>query len=236
MNSSFPLPKPLKRGSGGAAGRAARLVVLGQSGVGKTAMTVRFITRRFIGEYDPTLETIYRHSTGIDGEMVQFEILDTAGQEEDNMLLEEKIKWGEGFLIAYSVTDRCSFDEVMRLRFLVNHAHACGRRGPSAADPPPALVVANKRDLQFDRMVSVAEGEALAAALRCPFAEVSARDSYEEVLAAFEALHREMLRQSGGSPGAHKRKMSSKIMDRMPRFPASPSVNGTGRTFTFSSN
>uniref|UniRef100_A0A8B9G5Z7 small monomeric GTPase n=1 Tax=Amazona collaria TaxID=241587 RepID=A0A8B9G5Z7_9PSIT len=44
------------------------------------ALTVRFITRRFIGDYDPTLEMIYRHVAVIDGEMVHFEILDTAGQ------------------------------------------------------------------------------------------------------------------------------------------------------------
>uniref|UniRef100_A0A8C3UV06 small monomeric GTPase n=1 Tax=Catharus ustulatus TaxID=91951 RepID=A0A8C3UV06_CATUS len=49
-----------------------------QAGVG--ALTVRFITRRFIGDYDPTLEMIYRHVAVIDGEMVHFEILDTAGQ------------------------------------------------------------------------------------------------------------------------------------------------------------
>uniref|UniRef100_A0A8C5UG16 small monomeric GTPase n=1 Tax=Malurus cyaneus samueli TaxID=2593467 RepID=A0A8C5UG16_9PASS len=44
------------------------------------ALTVRFITRRFIGDYDPTLEMIYRHVAVMDGEMVHFEILDTAGQ------------------------------------------------------------------------------------------------------------------------------------------------------------
>lgn len=45
-----------------------------------SAMVVRFITRRYIGEYDPTLEKIYTYQTVIDNEMVYFEILDTAGQ------------------------------------------------------------------------------------------------------------------------------------------------------------
>lgn len=44
------------------------------------AMVVRFITRRFIGEYDPNLEKVYSFSTIIDNEMVLFEILDAAGQ------------------------------------------------------------------------------------------------------------------------------------------------------------
>nr|CAH7717373.1 unnamed protein product [Callosobruchus chinensis] len=55
-------------------------MVLGQSGIGKSAMVVRFITKRYIGEYDPTLEKIYTFHTVMDNEMVYFEILDTAGQ------------------------------------------------------------------------------------------------------------------------------------------------------------
>uniref|UniRef100_UPI00358F1442 ras-related and estrogen-regulated growth inhibitor-like isoform X3 n=1 Tax=Myxine glutinosa TaxID=7769 RepID=UPI00358F1442 len=55
-----------------------RVLVLGQSCVGKTAMIVRFLTGRFIGDYDPTLETVYKHSIKIDGDLVDFEIFDTA--------------------------------------------------------------------------------------------------------------------------------------------------------------
>ncbi|NXP22093.1 RERG inhibitor, partial [Scytalopus superciliaris] len=130
------------------------------------ALTVRFITRRFIGDYDPTLEMIYRHVAIIDGEMVHFEILDTAGQEEDSLQIEEKIKWGDGFAVVYSVTDRCSFDEVMRLCFLINHLHCSPRQ-------PPVVIVANKKDLQFDRMVSTQDGENLSKALKLPFYEIS---------------------------------------------------------------
>lgn len=44
------------------------------------ALVVRFITRRYIGDYDPTLEKVYTFHTVIDNEMVYFDILDTAGQ------------------------------------------------------------------------------------------------------------------------------------------------------------
>lgn len=44
------------------------------------AMVVRFITKRFIGEYDPNLEKVYTFHTLVDNEVVQFEILDAAGQ------------------------------------------------------------------------------------------------------------------------------------------------------------
>lgn len=59
-----------------------------------SAMVVRFITRRFIGEYDPNLEKIYSFSTIIDNEMVLFEILDAAGQLNVSKLLSiSKLEW-----------------------------------------------------------------------------------------------------------------------------------------------
>ncbi|EMP38652.1 39S ribosomal protein L21 [Chelonia mydas] len=85
-------------------------------------------------------EMIYRHTAVIDGEMVHFEILDTAGQEEDSLQIEEKIKWGDGFAVVYSVTDRCSFDEVMRLCFLINHIHSSPKRSGGGGRPPPGTV------------------------------------------------------------------------------------------------
>ena len=41
---------------------------------------VRFLTGRFIWEYDPTLEAAYRHHTMVDDEVAVMDILDTAGQ------------------------------------------------------------------------------------------------------------------------------------------------------------
>lgn len=63
-----------------------RIAILGQNGVGKSALTVRFITRRFIGDYDPDLEKVYACSRCIDGESVTLELLDTAAQEEKSRL------------------------------------------------------------------------------------------------------------------------------------------------------
>lgn len=55
------------------------------------AMVVRFITRRFIGEYDPNLEQVYTHATAVDGETVLFEILDAAGPLNVNIVFPHKV-------------------------------------------------------------------------------------------------------------------------------------------------
>lgn len=45
----------------------------------RLAMVVRFITRRFIGDYDSSTDKVYNYSTFIDNEMITFEIIDTPG-------------------------------------------------------------------------------------------------------------------------------------------------------------
>ncbi|XP_039391632.1 ras-related and estrogen-regulated growth inhibitor-like [Mauremys reevesii] len=226
--------RPLRRSVSLSQARTLRLVVLGQGAVGKTALTVRFITKRFIGDYDPTLEMIYRHTAVIDGEMVHFEILDTAGQEEDSLQIEEKIKWGDGFAVVYSVTDRCSFDEVMRLCFLINHIHSSPKRS-GGSDQPPVVIVGNKKDLQFDRMVSCEDGENLSKALKHPFYEISTRDSYEETVVVFNTLYNELMRQGHFSPGSFKRKAVSKLMEKIPKMHANSTLNSGGRSLSFNS-
>ncbi|XP_063044171.1 ras-related and estrogen-regulated growth inhibitor-like [Engraulis encrasicolus] len=237
--------RTLRRSGSLPTSRTVRIVILGQAAVGKTAMAVRFITKRFIGEYDPTLETIYRHEVAINGDVVHFEILDTAGQEEDALLIEEKIRWGDGFLIVYSVTDRCSFDEVMRLCFLVNHIHSgggsgggAGRRGGGSSnghEPPPMLIVANKKDLEYDRMVTAEDGESLSRGLKVPLREISARDSWEETAGAFHALYADVAQQLDASPPSFRRRAVSKLMEKIPRIHSGSALGAAGRSFSFGS-
>ncbi|KAL8170114.1 UNVERIFIED_CONTAM: hypothetical protein K2H54_063550 [Gekko kuhli] len=177
---------------------------------------------------------IYRHTAVIDGEMVHFEILDTAGQEEDSLQIEEKIKWGDGFAVVYSVTDRCSFDEVMRLCFLINHIHSSPKRS-GGCEQPPVVIIGNKKDLQFDRMVTSEDGENLSKALKHPFYEISTRDSYEETVMVFNTLYNELMKQGHFSPGTFKRRAVSKLMEKIPRIHANSTLASSGRSLSFNS-
>ncbi|KAI3366287.1 hypothetical protein L3Q82_009755 [Scortum barcoo] len=84
------------------------------------AMCVRFITKRFIGEYDHKKEVIYRCSRVVDQEAVELEILDLACKESSAASLESSIRWADGFLLLYSITQRLSFLEVPRLKKLID--------------------------------------------------------------------------------------------------------------------
>lgn len=67
--------------------REYKVVVLGGGGVGKSALTVRFVHSLFVEKYDPTIEDSYRRTLNVDGITVALEVLDTAGTEQVRSLL-----------------------------------------------------------------------------------------------------------------------------------------------------
>ncbi|KAK2142269.1 hypothetical protein LSH36_979g02080 [Paralvinella palmiformis] len=178
-------PRGMKS-SGKTSGDACKLVMLGSAGVGKSALVVRYLTKRFIWEYDPTLEYAYRHQTQVDEELANLEILDTAGLD-DSPCYESHLKWGDGFMIVYSVNDRRSFDEVKVIKRTLDEI----RKSRNVS----CVIVGNKSDLDHDRRVTTAEGEGLAAEHACAFFETSACDGGAEIQEAFHELYREVRRR-----------------------------------------
>ena len=130
-------------------------MVLGGGGVGKSALTIRFVTDSFLDTYDPTIEDSYRKNALIDNEVALLDILDTAGQEEFSSMQDEWMRNGHGFMLVYSVTARATFDEVHVLREKILRTHD--------TNSIPIVLVGNKCDLSDERQVDTTEGEALAA-------------------------------------------------------------------------
>ncbi|EDW64722.1 ras-related and estrogen-regulated growth inhibitor [Drosophila virilis] len=196
MNATSPKSSLVKLGLHTSKQKTLKVMVLGQSGVGKTAMVVRFITRRFIGEYDPNLEKIYTCQTTLDKESVQFDILDATGQlhELDGVTLESNIRWADAFILVYSITDKCSFDECSRLKFLINYNKRRRKLGSASKDYAldiPVILVGNKTDQTGDRMVSLEEGQRRFRELSCAcFHEISVRENVDQVQNVFRDVFR----------------------------------------------
>ncbi|XP_041333917.1 GTP-binding protein Rit1 isoform X1 [Pyrgilauda ruficollis] len=202
-------------GGGGAAGqsREYKLVMLGAGGVGKSAMTMQFISHRFPEDHDPTIEDAYKIRIRIDDEPANLDILDTAGQAEFTAMRDQYMRAGEGFIICYSITDRRSFYEVREFKQLIYRV----RR----TDDTPVVLVGNKSDLSQLRQlwglsrlctrcqVSKEEGCALAREFSCPFFETSAafRFFIDDV---FHALVREIRRKEREAVVALERKSKPK--------------------------
>jgi len=145
-----------------------KLVLVGLGGVGKSCLTIQFISQRFIEDYDPTLEDSYRKHVTVDEDECLLDIYDTAGQEDFSAVRDQYMRTGDGFLCVYSVTHYASFMEVSSL-----HDHILRVKD---SEEVPFVLVGNKCDLEPSREVSKEKGQELANKLRCKFLESSAKD------------------------------------------------------------
>ncbi|PWW77177.1 ras-domain-containing protein [Tuber magnatum] len=155
-----------------------KLVVLGDGGVGKTALTIQLCLNHFVETYDPTIEDSYRKQVVIDNTACMLEVLDTAGQEEYTALRDQWIRDGEGFVLVYSISSRSSFTRIPRFHgqiLRVKESSTTGGNYP-ANNSVPIMLVGNKSDRVTEREVSTQEGHALARELGCEFVEASAKN------------------------------------------------------------
>ncbi|KAM4600386.1 ras-related and estrogen-regulated growth inhibitor-like protein [Polymixia lowei] len=158
----------------------ANILLLGAENVGKTALTVRFLTRRFIGEYGD-IESIYSHMDKTGGREISFNIWDSLSSQRSLSMqdCDKRLHWADGMLLVYSICDRRSFDTVRQQLQRIR-----GSRKSSV----PVIIVGNKRDLQHHRTVSSEEGRILALSHGCRFFEISARETYHGVVLVFHGL------------------------------------------------
>ncbi|KAJ0343304.1 hypothetical protein COL922a_000033 [Colletotrichum nupharicola] len=191
-----------------------KLVVLGDGGVGKTALTIQLCLQHFVETYDPTIEDSYRKQVVIDGQACMLEVLDTAGQEEYTALRDQWIRDGEGFVLVYSISSRSSFSRIKRFHHQIQRVKESCASSPSypgspisAASPQapvPIMLVGNKSDRVTEREVSTQEGHALARELGCEFVEASAKNCINVEKAFYDVvriLRRQRQAASRPQPG-----------------------------------
>ncbi|CAO1420890.1 unnamed protein product [Diamesa hyperborea] len=159
-----------------------KVAILGSPKVGKSAVIVRYLTKRFIGEYSSYSDFLYRHNVNFDDNVTtDIEILDTSKC--TNGCQFEHMRWGDAFVIVYSIADRNSFIEAADLLKQLTKLKL-----PSYYT---TLLLGNKGDLDHSRLVSVSEGHELSFRYNSQFYEVSAAENYAGVSLAISALLRE---------------------------------------------
>ncbi|XP_078376756.1 ras-like protein rasD [Oculina patagonica] len=163
-----------------------RIAMLGNEGVGKTALLVRFLCHRFIGEYDPKIEDCYRRTVRVNGEEVTIEILDTACRNSTSQLTKSFLSTADGFVIVYSIIDRKSYLAVPRYKEMIEESRDHTEQGPASF-----LLIGNKSDLEEHRTVVKREGQTLAERYEWSFGEASAAE-YNGVDSCFCDLIREI--------------------------------------------
>ncbi|XP_060786056.1 ras-related protein Rap-2a isoform X2 [Neoarius graeffei] len=125
--------------------REYKVVVLGSGGVGKSALTVQFVTGTFIEKYDPTIEDFYRKEIEVDSSPSVLEILDTAGTEQFASMRDLYIKNGQGFILVYSLVNQQSFQDIKPMRDqIIRVKSVC--RGFGAGSAKGEVLITNEAD------------------------------------------------------------------------------------------
>ena len=169
-----------------------KITVLGKGVVGKSSLTYRFINYSAPTEHDPTIEDRYKSNSTIDGVLYEVEILDTAGEDDYQNMMDMWISFGEGFLLVFAINDKESFEVIKKKRERVLKGKHC--------DNVPLLLIGNKQDLSSEREVLYSEAKEAADSWGIEYIETSAITNFN-CKEAFEKLGKKIIDGKTGKKG-----------------------------------
>jgi Ras-related protein Rab-1A len=174
-----------------------KLVLIGDTGVGKSCLLLRFADDAFTESYISTIGVDFRFRTlKVDGKTVKLQIWDTAGQERFRTITSAYYRGADGIVMVYDVTSRETFDHVSDW---LNEVDKYANEGTCK------LLVGNKSDMD-GKQVEPSEAQEYAETLQIPCIETSAK-SAENVEAAFVKMASELIKTreaAGGKKGGKK--------------------------------
>jgi Ras-related protein Rab-8A len=171
-----------------------KLLLIGDSGVGKTCILFRFSEDAFNTSFISTIGIDFKIRTiELDGKKIKLQIWDTAGQERFRTITTAYYRGAMGIMLVYDTTNEKSFENIKNwIRNIEEHASTDVEK----------MVLGNKCDISDRRQVSKERGEQLAVEFGIKFMETSAKASIN-VEDAFFTLARDI-----------KNKMEKKLKDQ----------------------
>lgn len=157
-----------------------RLVLIGDSGVGKTALLLRYSDNMFNTSFITTIGIDFRIKTiDVNGKRVKLQVWDTAGQEQFHSVASSYYRNAHGIMLVYDITSAQSFIHISKW---------VGNICSNAPTNVKQILIGNKCDIEENkRVIDKNRGKALSEELDMPFLETSAKTN-TNVDAAFEAI------------------------------------------------
>jgi small GTP-binding protein len=157
-----------------------RLVLIGDSGVGKTALLLRYADNMFNTSFITTIGIDFRIKTlDVDGKRVKLQIWDTAGQEQFHSVASSYYRNAHGIMLIYDITSAESFIHISKW---------VGNISSNAPTNVKQVLIGNKSDMEENRrVIEKNRGRTLAEELNMPFLETSAKTD-TNVDVAFEVI------------------------------------------------
>ncbi|EAR91266.3 Rab-family small GTPase (macronuclear) [Tetrahymena thermophila SB210] len=161
-----------------------KLVLIGNSGVGKSCMLMRYAENTFTQNFYNTIGVDFKIKTiNLQGKQIKLQIWDTAGQDRFKTITTNYYRGAHGIVVVYDVTDKLSFENVKTWMSEIEKY---------AQENVCKLLIGNKSDLSDKRVVSTEEGQQLASSLKIKFIETSAKNS-NNIDSAFESMAQDVL-------------------------------------------
>jgi len=167
-----------------------KLLLIGDSGVGKSCLLLRFADDTYTESYISTIGVDFKIRTiELDGKTVKLQIWDTAGQERFRTITSSYYRGAHGIIVVYDVTDQESFSNVKQW---------LGEIERYAAENVNKLLVGNKSDLVNKKVVEYSIAKEFADSLNIPFLETSAKNA-TNVEDAFMTMARQIKMRVGNA-------------------------------------
>ncbi|XP_064625110.1 ras-related protein Rab-37-like isoform X2 [Lineus longissimus] len=175
---------------------ACKVMLIGDSGVGKTCLLVRFKDGAFLsGSFISTVGIDFRNKVvNVEGCKVKLQIWDTAGQERFRSVTHAYYRDAHALLLLYDVTSKPSFDNIRAWLSEINEY---------AQDDVVIMLLGNKADMTEGRVIKREEGEKLARDHNVAFMETSAKTGMNVEL-AFMAIARDLKMKKTRNPSDPK--------------------------------
>ena len=162
-----------------------KLLMIGDSGVGKTCLLLRYANDSFSPTFITTIGIDFKIKTVVlDNTVVKLQIWDTAGQERFRTITTSYFRGAQGILLVYDVCDRGSFENI---------TNWIGQIEQHADINVTKILIGNKCDADPGKIqVTEAEGQALADQYGIKFFLTSAKNDLR-VTEAFESVARDVM-------------------------------------------
>lgn len=144
-----------------------KLLMIGDSGVGKTCLLLRYANDSFSNTFITTIGIDFKiKQLQLGDKRIKLQIWDTAGQERFRTITTSYFRGAQGILLVYDVTDRRTFESLRNWMGQINqHADVSVNK----------ILIGNKCDMENARAVKWEEGKALADSYKIQFFETSAK-------------------------------------------------------------